>query len=727
VALSERNEARDSAEAAGAAELDADVRALRAQALAEPEMDRALLLAAQAHRLEPSAASRSTLLEVAQRSPELDAVHRVDQRLQHVAASDDGRWIAAVGAEGGVYAWEAATGDLAASLTGVSFFGGTSLDMSADGSRLVMVGVPVAPDPAEQSVEGQAIIVDLTDARPRARPLSGPPVVAARFTRDGSALVELTVEGSVRRVDSGSGAPRPGPDRRVEAPATALLVEDTALDASPGRRYLAASDLDGAGVVTVWDGRDGEVLWTERRPTGAVAAVSPDGRKVVVGQDDGGVELVRLPTGSRTPVPADLAGGVSDLAFSPDGTEFAGASTGGSVTTWDARSLAPTRVLGGHTGGVGGVAYLGEGRRLMAVGDDGSVLVWRLTGTSGLVASAGGAERTDAFGSVMATDGSLVATQLAEDVVRLWEPGRGTTARMDLDAPGRPAGMFISPAGDLVGHLSSGWPTDSALGVRVIDAATGTQRPFAVRLTPSSAFDARFSGDGRVLVTADDDVVTARSVRTGRAVPETPSYRAAARVPYLGVDQDGDQVALMEQTGKVEIVDLVRGRRLAMLDPTPDEDSITSRFEHLTYSPDGRWLATGADNGTVVVWDTRTWEVAATWGVTGGSVQSIAFTADSRSVLVGGGGTASIRKVTDPLSSAATVDLDPLRSGGAVQVGSRGNGQVMVTHTPSSGVQAWNVSAEALVAHACRVAGRDLTEDEWAAALPDRPYERTCP
>jgi WD40 repeat protein len=147
---------------------------------------------------------------------------------------------------------------------------------------------------------------------------------------------------------------------------------------------------------------------------------------------------------------------------------------------------------------------------------------------------------------------------------------------------------------------------------------------------------------------------------------------------------------------------------------------------NLTFSPDGRWLATGADGGAVVVWDTRSWEVHAAWTVIGGSVQSIAFSDDSRSIVVGGGGTASIGVVDDPRATAATIDLDPLRTGGSVSTGSREGGRVMVTHTDHSGVQLWRIAPGALLAHACRVAGRDLTREEWESALPDRPYAPTC-
>jgi len=39
---------------------------------------------------------------------------------------------------------------------------------------------------------------------------------------------------------------------------------------------------------------------------------------------------------------------------------------------------------------------------------------------------------------------------------------------------------------------------------------------------------------------------------------------------------------------------------------------------------------------------------------------------------------------------------------------------------------AWDISPEAVAAHACTVAGRTLTEAEWALYLPGSPYQPAC-
>ena len=39
----------------------------------------------------------------------------------------------------------------------------------------------------------------------------------------------------------------------------------------------------------------------------------------------------------------------------------------------------------------------------------------------------------------------------------------------------------------------------------------------------------------------------------------------------------------------------------------------------------------------------------------------------------------------------------------------------------------WDPRPDAWEAHACRVAGRNLTQAEWAELFPDQDYRVTCP
>jgi WD40 repeat protein len=262
-----------------------------------------------------------------------------------------------------------------------------------------------------------------------------------------------------------------------------------------------------------------------------------------------------------------------------------------------------------------------------------------------------------------------------------------------------------------------------AATIRVVDVAR-QKLLHDLPLTVSYAVDLAFTADGRLLLTAADRRVVLRDVGTGRPVHR---YPARDPVEWTALDEHGRTAALAQQGGFLEVVDLRTGRRLARLDTDLGSDRGID-IRALTFSPDGRWLAAGSDGGRVVVWDTRSWRIAAAWtAVDGGAVASLVFTPDSRFLVTGGPGTASIWDVEQGAAAGATIEVDRLGSHDPVSVGVRDDGETIVTVSDSTGVQQWNVGAGALAEHACRVAGRSLTIQEWERTLPERPWEPTCP
>ena len=70
---------------------------------------------------------------------------------------------------------------------------------------------------------------------------------------------------------------------------------------------------------------------------------------------------------------------------------------------------------------------------------------------------------------------------------------------------------------------------------------------------------------------------------------------------------------------------------------TGHEDFVNS----VAYSPNGQLLASGSDDGTVRIWDTRTGQEAATaLSIADGRVKSVAFAPDGQHIVVGGEGNA---------------------------------------------------------------------------------------
>jgi len=50
----------------------------------------------------------------------------------------------------------------------------------------------------------------------------------------------------------------------------------------------------------------------------------------------------------------------------------------------------------------------------------------------------------------------------------------------------------------------------------------------------------------------------------------------------------------------------------------------------------------------------------------------------------------------------------------------------IVATTTTGAVTVFDLSVDDWITRACRAAGRDITEDEWAQFLPAHPYQQVC-
>jgi WD40 repeat protein len=55
------------------------------------------------------------------------------------------------------------------------------------------------------------------------------------------------------------------------------------------------------------------------------------------------------------------------------------------------------------------------------------------------------------------------------------------------------------------------------------------------------------------------------------------------------------------------------------------------------------------------------------------------------------------------------------------------HGHSIIAADESGGIWQFDTRPDQWQRHACHVAGRNLTQDEWDELIPGRPYHRTCP
>jgi WD40 repeat protein len=356
------------------------------------------------------------------------------------------------------------------------------------------------------------------------------------------------------------------------------------------------------------------------------------------------------------------------------------------------------------------VVYSPDGETIYASGSDRSVLAWdwNPTGTKGVVADLGGRPGPGMERTALAADGSVAATRYSDGRVNVFDIARNQS--FDVEIHGYVDWLSVDRLGRYVGvvvHSESAsrlYPT--RVTVNVIDVRRRALMPHTFGFDARTAYAAEFTWDGQALVTAAQDRIDLWDLATGeKRSPDL--YEAAEGVPTIGVHPNGRLAALGEDGGAIEVIDLATGDLEATLDPLASERFGVGPL----FSPDGRWLAASYNSGRVVVWDTRSWQVHSVLEVDG----SLVFAPDSR-ILFADGAIWSV----EGASLGAIPDVDS-------SVGISDDGSTVVTFTEGTGVRKWIIAPERLLEHACMVAGRNLTQQEWDDVLPDRPYEHTCP
>jgi WD40 repeat protein/DNA-binding SARP family transcriptional activator len=715
-------------------------RQLGYEAVIEPRIDRAMLLAREAVNLNRSTATEGTLLATLLRSPEALATFPFPIRSRPLALSvrPDGKTLAVSDSGSEIRIFDTRTRrETHPPIANIGM--GLAVPYSPDGSLLA--ALRPAGDPS-----GLALL----DARSLeiVRVLPFDPL----FTLNTTPLDPFEIAPDDRAAFLTFAVLKPD---RSDGPAylddwnvatarrtTIRLGSDGILGAeyvAAGKRIVTVTDTQ----ITTWDARTLRRLRTIRQPVGrdaVVADVSPNGRTVAVGTSFGSVTFVDVATGRLTPGNAAHSGAVAQLVFSPDGRVMVSTGDDARGIVWDARTAQPILTLAGHGAAITGAAFSRDGRTLFTASPDGVIFEWdlgtqRRFGQPFTMTSAPPRIAIDAQLSppplALSPDGSDFAVRAGLSSVALYSTrSLRRLHRFAVHAGGDVIGLAWSSAGELAVTGDGGrvqlW--DVRARPRLVRVLRGLRSIGRLREAVTTV---AFSPDGRT-VAAGDIKHTPRAVPVpygAIAVWSTSGKRlwlatGRSRISTVVFSPDGKTIAAGQSDGSVLLYYARTGRleRTLHLEGTSDLFFTTAAF-----TPDGKLLATGTAAGIVQLWDPATGaQIGHPTLVAAAPVASIAFNPSGGTFATAGGsdGFVKLWATKTQQQFGATFPGDPGQWGNA-QYTPDGS-KLIVVYQDGTGV-VWPVSLQAWEDHACAVAGRNLTREEWSRFIGNPPYSTVCP
>jgi len=408
--------------------------------------------------------------------------------------------------------------------------------------------------------------------------------------------------------------------------------EVTGLAYSPDATTLYTSGADGTLKWWQLPAAPDKVLPGHEMPVAAVA-ISDDGKTVVTGSAAGAVRAFNGETGEAASALQGQTGEVTALALSKDASLTAAGSPTGAIRLWNTADGADRLRLSGHNGPVRALAFHPEGSQIASAGEDGTLRIWRLPQPAQPLAG----HEMPVTALAMSGDETLLVTGSADMTVKLWNRAEGTATQTFSGHAAAVGAVAISADN---AQLASG---DAGGEVRLWNAADGADQG-TLLAHDGNVTGLSYATDGSQLFTASAD-----GTLKWWQLPISPSQslaEATDAVTEVALSADGKLLAAGGAEGSLLLLDAATGQ--------PAQELAGQNGAVTALAIGGGVVATGNDTGEIRFWNAA--DGADRQAVLGhaGAVNDVALLPESSQVIsAGADGTVRLWKLPAAAKSLA--------------------------------------------------------------------------
>jgi len=413
--------------------------------------------------------------------------------------------------------------------------------------------------------------------------------------------------------------------------------------------------------------------------TSRFPAYSPDGTLIAV-PNGGEVILFDANSGKLLRRFRGRAGRVCSVAFSPNGAILAMGDEA-IVRLLNPHTGVLLQDLAGHAHNfILGLAFTADNKTVLSCSEDNTVRVWDVaTGRQTRVLSC----KAGVNSVAITPDGRLAVAGAHDGRVYGWSPDTG--AEKFVFEVGKQARAWVSISAD--GQWLAGGTNDKFKVWKIADLAKKDLSPFFEKQTPAGWL--QFEKNSNKLWTAEhgDPTTDNRACRWDPASGQLVSSVTlrSSKSPWM-------VYALSPDDGTLAALGHLWDRTMLFYDtqigkPRFPDPGHTTAVKSVAFSPDGRWLASGSDDGMVRIWDLATGTPRHKLEGHTGAVGwfAVAFSPDGK--LLASGGLDGTIVLWDPLTGLRVRTLNGYFHGSTIQFSS--DGKLVAAGTADGGVRMW--------------------------------------